>query len=236
MICGHNRLQRKMAKMKLVWHSKTFFSPIYTGRERWLDKITFQNSDSEKMKIFLRENKEIIFPCPWNVNTANMAWDYSLNLIKNWNLRGEKNLFKLKWVNLTYPTTKILFMMKYGAHCSCSVVSDSLRPCGLQCTRLPCPSLSPGVCSDSCPLSWRCHPTILYSAPASTFAFNLSQYQGLFKESALHIRWSKYWSFSFIINSSSEYSGLISFRIDWFDLLAVQRTLKSLLQHYFTKF
>ena len=54
-------------------------------------------------------------------------------------------------------------------------------------------------------------------------------------ESDLHIRWPKYWSFSFSISSSSEYSGLISFRIDWLDLLAVQRTLKSLLQHHSSK-
>ena len=54
-------------------------------------------------------------------------------------------------------------------------------------------------------------------------------------ESALCIRWSKYWSLSFSISPSSEYSGLISFRIDWFDLLAVQGTLKSLLQHYSSK-
>ena len=54
-------------------------------------------------------------------------------------------------------------------------------------------------------------------------------------ESALHIRWPKYWSFSFSISPSNEYSGLISFRIDWFDLLAVQRSLKSLLQHHSSK-
>ena len=54
-------------------------------------------------------------------------------------------------------------------------------------------------------------------------------------ESVLHIWWPKYWSFSFSINPSNEYSGLISFRIDWFDLLAVQRTLRSLLQHYNSK-
>ena len=54
-------------------------------------------------------------------------------------------------------------------------------------------------------------------------------------ESALHIRWPEYWSFNFSINSSSEYSGLISFRMDWLDLLAVQGTLKSLLQHYSSK-
>ena len=55
------------------------------------------------------------------------------------------------------------------------------------------------------------------------------------KESALHIRWPKYWNFSFNISPSNEYSGLISFRIDWFDLLAVQATLKSLLQHHSSK-
>ena len=57
----------------------------------------------------------------------------------------------------------------------------------------------------------------------------------LFNESALHIRWPKYWSFSFSISPSNEYSGLISFRIDWFDLLAVQGTLRSLLQHHSSK-
>ena len=54
-------------------------------------------------------------------------------------------------------------------------------------------------------------------------------------ELALHIRWPKYWSFCFSISPSNEYSGLISFRINWFDLLAVQRTLKSLLQHHSSK-
>ena len=72
------------------------------------------------------------------------------------------------------------------------------------------------------------HPLL----PTSSPALNLSQYQGLFHESALHIRRPKYWSFSFSISPSSEYSGLISCRIDWFDLLAVQGTLKSLLQHH----
>ena len=68
---------------------------------------------------------------------------------------------------------------------------------------------------------------------ASPPAFNLSQLQGLFQWG--HIRWPKYWSFSFSISPSNEYSGLISFRIDWFDLLEVQVTLKSLLQHHSSK-
>ena len=62
--------------------------------------------------------------------------------------------------------------------------------------------------------------------------FNLSQHQGLFNESALCIRWPKYWSFNFNISPSNEHPGLISFRMDWLDLLAVQETLKSLLQHH----
>ena len=66
-------------------------------------------------------------------------------------------------------------------------------------------------------------------------AFNLSQHQGLSNESVLHIRWPKYWSFSFSIGPSNEYSRLISFRMDWLDLLEVQRTLKSLLQHHSSK-
>ena len=65
--------------------------------------------------------------------------------------------------------------------------------------------------------------------------FNLSQHQGLFNESVLHISWPKYWSFSFSISPSNEYSGLISFRMDRMDLLAVQGTLKSLLQHHSSK-
>ena len=75
------------------------------------------------------------------------------------------------------------------------------------------------------------HPLLSPSLPA----FNLSQNQGLFNESVLPIRWPKYWSFSFSINSSKEYSGLISFRMDWLDLLAVQGAIKSLLQHHSSK-
>ena len=74
-------------------------------------------------------------------------------------------------------------------------------------------------------------------SPLSPPALNLSQHQGLFQRvlqfsTSVHIRWPKYWSSSFSISLSNEYSGLISFGIDWFDILAVQGTLKSLLQHY----
>ena len=114
-------------------------------------------------------------------------------------------------------------------------MSNSLWPHGLQNARLPCPSPTPRACSNSCLASRWCHPTIsssvipfsscLQSFPASVFS----------NESALHIRLPKYWSFSFSISPSNEYSGLISFGIDWFDLHEVQGTLKSLLQHNLIK-
>ena len=75
------------------------------------------------------------------------------------------------------------------------------------------------------------HPLSSPSPPA----FNLSQHQGLLNESALHIRWPKYWSFSFNISPSNEHPGLISFRMDWLGLLAVQGTLESLLQYHNSK-
>ena len=112
-------------------------------------------------------------------------------------------------------------MLPFSA-CCCSVAKScpTLQTHGLQHTRLPCPSLSPRVYSNSCPLSRWCHPTVSSSAAPFSSSPLLP---------ALHIRWQRYWSFS--INLSNEYSGLISFKIDWFHLLAVQETLKSLLQH-----
>ena len=112
-------------------------------------------------------------------------------------------------------------------------MSDSLQPHGLKHTRLPCPSPSPGVCSNSCPLSWWCLPTMSYpvtpfsSCPQSFPASGSFPVSQLFESDG-----TKYWSFSFCISPSNEYSGLISFRIDWFDLLAVQGTLKTLFEHF----
>ena len=115
-------------------------------------------------------------------------------------------------------------------------MSDSLRPHGLQHARPPCPSPTPRVYSNSCSLSRWCHPTIsssvvpfsscLQSFPASG-SFPMNQFFASGGQS--------FWSFSFSIGPSNEYSWLISFRMDWLDLLAVQRILKSLLQHYISK-
>ena len=110
-----------------------------------------------------------------------------------------------------------------------SAMSDSLQPNGLQHARPPCPSPTPGACSNSCPTSRWCHPAISSSvAPFSSHIQSFPPSIRVFSnDSVLHIRWPKYWSFSFSISPSNEYSGLISFRIDWFDLLEVQGTLKS---------
>ena len=114
-------------------------------------------------------------------------------------------------------------------------MSDSLWPHELQHARPPCLSPTPRVHSDSCPASQWCHPAIsssvipfssyLESLPASVFS----------NKSTLHMRWPKYWSFNFSISPSKENPGLIPFRMDWLDLLAVQGTLKSLFQHHSSK-
>ena len=119
---------------------------------------------------------------------------------------------------------------------SCSVMFDSLQPHGLQHARPPCSLPTPGAYSNSCPSSRWCHPTILSSVvhlcscpqslPASG-SFQMSQFFTLGGQST--------GSFSFSIIPSNEYSGLISFRMDWLDLPAVQGTLKSLLQHHSSK-
>ena len=113
-------------------------------------------------------------------------------------------------------------------------MSESLQPHGLQHTRLLCPPLSTGVCTNSCPSSqWFSLNHLVLCCPLVPLPSVFPSIRIFTNESTLCIR-PKYWSFSFSINisPSNEYSGLISFRIDWFDLLAVQETLKSLLQHH----
>ena len=111
-----------------------------------------------------------------------------------------------------------------------SVVSDSLWPHELQHNRPPCPSPTPGVHPNPCPLSWWCH--LILCHPLLLLLLIFPSIRVFSNESALHIRWPKYWSFSFNISPSNEHPELISFRMDWLDLLAVQGTLKSFLQHH----
>ena len=114
-------------------------------------------------------------------------------------------------------------------------MSDSLRPHGLQHSRLPCPSPTPGVHSNmSIESGMPCNHLILYHSLLLLLSI-FPSIRVLSRESVLHSRWPKYWSFSFNISPSNEHPGLISFRMDWLDLLVVQGTLKSLLQHRSSK-
>ena len=133
-------------------------------------------------------------------------------------LRNDKRLFKYRPVQF-----------------SCSVVSDSLQPHRLQHAGFPVLyHLSELAQTHVYRVGDAIQSSHPLSSPSSP-AFNLSQRQGLSNESVLRIRWPKYWSFSFSISPSNEHPGLISFRMDWLDLLPVQGTLKSLLQHHSSK-
>ena len=143
-------------------------------------------------------------------------------------------MFQVGWVNpLRFCFSGKIFS---SVQFSRSVVSDSLRPHESQHARPPCPSPSPRVHSDSTSIEsvmpsshlvLYCPVFLLPRIPSSIRVFS--------NESTLLMRWPKYWSFSFSIIPSKEPPGLISFRMDCLDLLAVQGTLKSLLQHHSSK-
>ena len=145
-------------------------------------------------------------------------------------------LFPLVYISVFVPVPNCLDDCSFVSQFSHSVVSNSLQPHESQHDRPPCPSPTPRVHSDSCSLSPWCHPVISSSVvpfsscpqslPASE-SFPMSQ---LFAWAVL-----EYWSFSFSIIPSNEHPGLISFRMDWLDLLTVQGTLRSLLQHHSSK-
>ena len=129
-----------------------------------------------------------------------------------------------------YPLSLVVSPLLF----SFSAVYDSLWPHELQHARLPCSSLSPGVCSNSCPLSWWWYPIILSPAAPSSPSPQSLPALGSFLMRQLFASGGQSTEAS-TSASSSEHSGLISFRIDWFDLLTVQRTLKSLIQHHNSK-
>ena len=114
-------------------------------------------------------------------------------------------------------------------------MSNSLRPHESHHTRPPCPSPTPGVNPNSCTSSQWCHPAISSSDITSPPTPNTSQHQGLFKWAKSSHEVAKALEFQPHISPSNEHPGLVSFKMDWLDLLAVQRTLKSLLQHHSSK-
>ena len=114
-------------------------------------------------------------------------------------------------------------------------MSNSLWPHEPQHARPPCPSPTPRVYPNLCPLSQWCHPTISFCRPLLLLPSMFPSIRVFSNESALRFRWPKHCNFSFNISSSNEHPKLIFFRMDWFDLLAVQGILKSLLQHHSSK-
>ena len=154
-------------------------------------------------------------------------------------MKQNKTLWGPLWYK-SFPWSLFFICSKEAVYCIVvlfirSVMSHSLWPHGLQQARLPCPSPPPGACSNTCALSrWCIQPSHPLSSPSFP-ALNLSHYRVFSNDLALTIMWPKYWSFSFSISPSKEYSRLISFKIDWFDLLAVHGTPKSLLQYHSSK-
>ena len=121
------------------------------------------------------------------------------------------------WIPYYWVTWEV--QLKSSVQFSHSVVSDSLWPHELQYSRLPCPSLSPGVSSDSFPLSQWCYLILWHRFLLLPSIF--PSIKVFSNESALHIKWPKYWTFRFSISPSNVYSDLISFRMEWLRLLVV---------------
>ena len=134
------------------------------------------------------------------------------------------SLHFLDWLTISFPV-----LGKFSALSSVAQSCPTLFDLGLQHARLPCPLPTPRACSNSCPSSQWCHPTISSSVTLLLPPSNFPSSRVFSNESVLLIRWPKYWSLSLSVSPSDEYSGLISFRIDWFELLTGQVTLKSLL-------
>ena len=129
-----------------------------------------------------------------------------------------------------------IYIILSSVQFTCSVVSDSLQPHGLQHTRIPL-----SITNSRSLLKLMSIESVMPSnhlilcCPLLFLPSIFPNIRVFSNESALHIRWPKYWNFSFSISPSNEYSELISFKMDWLDLLAVQGTLKSFLQHCSSK-
>ena len=144
----------------------------------------------------------------------------------------------LVWIQATLDSQSKVGKICYKRACCCSVAESrlTLQPNGLQHARLPCPSLPPGVCSKL--MSIESMMPSHHLIPCCSFLLLpsiLPSIRVFSNELTLCIRWPKYWSISFSISPSNEYSSFISLKIDWFDLLAAQGTLKSLWLQYLSQ-
>ena len=144
----------------------------------------------------------------------------------DWILRGEVILQgNILLSCLVFIPIAILFLSDtYFMLFNCWVMSNSLQPHRLQHARIFCPSLSPSLLKLMSIESMRSSNHLIPCFPLLCLSSIFPSIKVFSNESALHIRWLKYWSFNFSVSPSNEYSGLISFRIDWFDLFAVQGT------------
>ena len=134
--------------------------------------------------------------------------------------------FKVSQGDLCVPLVENFHLILLFSH---SVMSSSLQPHGLQHERVPCPSF-PALCSNSCPLNWWCYPTISSSVIPFSSCFQSFPELGSIQMSHFFASGGQSIGASASV-LPNEYSGLISFKIGWFDLLAIQGTLESLLQH-----
>ena len=139
------------------------------------------------------------------------------------------------WVKVEQKSSNQLILLTFSVHFSLSVMSDSLPHHGLQCTNFPVhQELLELLKLMSIESVMPSNHFILFR-PLLLLLSMFPNIRVSSNELVLHIRWPKYWSFSFSISPSDEHSGLISFKINWFDLLALQGNLKSLLQHHSSK-
>ena len=201
-----------------------------------------------KVSIRMQDATEIE---PEKYSTNNWSWEFillcsifyeqnSLKLMIQREIHNRKTL--IHWLNtigdILISNTVIyiyICIYIYSVQFIHSVVSDCLQSHGPQHTRPLCSSPAPRVHPNPCPSSWWCPPAISSSVFPLLFLPSIFPSIRVFSnESALRIRWPKYWSLSFI-SPANEHPGLISFRMDWLDLLAVQGTLLSLLQHHSSK-
>ena len=182
--------------------------------------------------------KGTLLHCWWECKLVQPLWRTVWRFLKKLEIELPMTQQSQYWVGLLHCQAVLYhecYLVSTGQSCCCLVVKlcPTLQPHGLQYARLPCPSLSPWVCSNLCSLSQWCLPSnhLMLCCPLLFLPSIFPNIRVFSNELALRIRWPKYWSFRFNISPSNEYSGLISFRIGWFDLLQVQGTLKSLLQH-----
>ena len=163
-----------------------------------------------------------------NINWISLVAQIVKNLSAGQETQIQNLGWKIPWRRESQPKLKV-----HSVQFSCSVVSDSLRPHGLQHARLPCLSPTPGVHPNPCPLSQWCHPaissSIILSSCPQSFPASGSFPMSRFFASGIVV------SASTSVETSNEHSKLISFRMDWLDLLAVQGTLKSLFHHHSSK-